>query len=323
MILDVARHKLYEGFLTLFVISCAALVSNEGMASEVAPTAPLGKLLNDFALQNNVLAVIVAMLCIVGAATSLARATIRCGIYTISTLAAMSLTGLLIAAATHHAGMLVSLVVAMLAAESVARMLRSLKGSNREHYTFTAMLATGCLPLFDSALMVVVFVALFVGTLAAHSARHAIIAYVGVLLPLVGYCYVMWCCGEGFVASAAMLWNNMLLPATQPLNEVISTYHFIFAGILLCVALLALVCRHTQPVAVQHTTRRSWDIMFAACVVLSLALVLLPSTSAVSPIVVGMVIMPMLPLFFQRMPTLLSLIVYVTMLVDVVFILLQ
>ena len=307
----------------MLVIAIAALVANDGLAYNIAPTAPVGKLIDSFAADHAILSTILAALLFITSATILARATLRSGIYTINTLATMSLTAVILAITTHHAGMLTSLVVATLTIEGVARLLRCLKSSRQQHYLFTAMLAIGTLPLIDSALLSVTIIAPLLAIFVTHSTRGLITCIAGLLLPLTTYCYVMWCMGDSFAASATMLWNNMLQPSSQHLHDIVGYEHFIFSALILLAATLSLIYRYTQQISVHRATRHAWNILFATGILLSFVLMLLPSTSATSIIVIYIVVTPILPLFFQRVPTVFAILMYVILLINMVLILLK
>lgn len=321
MILDIARHKFHEGIVSMLLITAATLFAADSLSCNVAPTAPLARAIDTFAREHGTWSMVLAALMMLMCAMNLTRATLRSGIYTFNTMAIMSLTALLLAVTTCREGMLLSLVAATLACEAVARILRSRRGSHQLHYTFTAMLAVGCMPLVDSALLVVVFMAMLLVVFATRTLRRTIIAYAGLLMPIAIYGYVCWCKGEGFVQSIVALWDMMLLPTSQPMTYGMSHAHLVFAGIMLFAALLGLIYRHTQSAAVQHNTHYTLDVLFAIAIALAAIFAVLPSASGISLIAVGVVALPLTPLFFQYAPILLAIATYVAMLLCTGFVL--
>ncbi len=321
MILDIARHKFHEGIITLLLITAATLLAADSLSCGIAPTAPLARAIDTFAREHGAWSMVLAALMMLTCAMNLTRATLRSGIYTFNTMATMSLTALMLAVATCHEGMLLSLVAATLACEAVARILRSRRGSHQLHYTFTAMLAVGCMPLVDSALLVVVIMAMLLVVFATRTLRRTIIAYAGLLLPIAIYGYVCWCKGEGFVQSIVALWDMMLMPTTQPITYDMEHPHLVFASIMLFATLLGLIYRHTQSAAVQHNTRYTLDVLFAMAIVLAAIFAMLPSAGSTSLVAVGAMMLPITPLFFQYAPILLAIATYVAMLISAGFVL--
>ena len=97
MILDVARHKFYEGVATLLLIATivavrVALLPTIAADAIVEGGAPLVAPLARFESAHPVLTALLAALFCVQSALRLARATVRYNIYGTSSMAAISLT---------------------------------------------------------------------------------------------------------------------------------------------------------------------------------------------------------------------------------------
>lgn len=319
MIIDVVRHKLLEGVLTLLVIAVAVVsigvaepLPHADAATAVAPLQPS---LTAFEIAHPILAALLGIVLIMHTAIRLSRATIRAKIYPTTTVAVIALTGIAIAGIATAGNLLATLFVGVLTSELIARMLYSLKHNARTHHIFTAMMALGTMPLVDSSTLgMMALLPLLLISLRART-REVIVAVAGGALPLFIYCYVVWCGGAVFSTAATALWDNMLLDAPMPIVEVLTLKRLIFVGVLLFMGLCSAVIYRSERLSMTLTARNSWTMLQLCAILLIAIFALLPSVSAASLLVVALIAVTMLPLLLQRMNISISIIGYIVLLI--------
>lgn len=319
MIIDVVRHKLLEGVLTLLIIAVAVVSVGTAQplphADVAIGVAPLQPSLTAFEIAHPILAALLGIALILHTAIRLSHATIRAKIYPTTTVAVIALSGIAIAGIATAGNLLATLLVGVLTAEFIARMLYSLKHNARTHHIFTAMMALGAMPLVDgSTLGVMTLLPLLLISLRAR-AREVIVAIVGAALPLFIYCYVVWCNGAEFSATATALWDNMLLDAQLPIVEVLTLSRLIFVGALLFLGLCSAVIYRSERLSMTLTARNSWTMLQLCAIQLIAIFALLPSASAASLLVVALIAVTMLPLLLQRMNISISIVGYIVLLI--------
>ncbi|MBO5830756.1 MAG: hypothetical protein J6R01_04050, partial [Alistipes sp.] len=91
MILDIVRHKFYEGLLFLIIIATTAVVSgfdmvDEAVACATITSAPLQPMLSNFTLAHPTIAAAISLLLILGTSLRLTRTTIQHSLFQISSL---------------------------------------------------------------------------------------------------------------------------------------------------------------------------------------------------------------------------------------------
>ena len=315
MILDVARHKFYEGVATLFVVATIVAIRVAFLptvvvdAAEVAG-APLQPLLAAFEANHRVLTSIVALLLCVQCSLRLARATVRFNLYGTNSMGAIALTALMFAALTCYAPCLQTMLVAMLVAEGLGRLFYCLGPNTRLHHLFTAMLALGATPLVDSSMLVVVLLALVLILTIRSNPREMIVTIVGITLPTFTYSYIIWCTGGSFVASIVSLWHAMLTPAAFNIMGYLTIPRLAILAVVLFVQLCTSLLYRSERLTLSRTARNIWGVMHAALIILTPAFILLPSSSPASIITVTLIATTMMPLFFLKMNTAISMATY-------------
>ncbi|MBO5972879.1 MAG: hypothetical protein J6Q07_07710, partial [Alistipes sp.] len=154
MILDIARHKFYEGLIFLLIIATIGVANgfvmvDEAVASATITSAPLQPMLRDFTIAHPLLAAIISFVLIVGTSLRLTRATIIHSLFQIGSLATMALSAVIIIGLGIHGNILSTAIVAYLASEAINRICYCVAPEATLHYLFTAFMALGAMPLFD------------------------------------------------------------------------------------------------------------------------------------------------------------------------------
>lgn len=321
MILDVARHKFHESLITLIIIAIIAVVRGAMLTADVPAaetpfaTAPLQPAIDSFAASHTIIAALLSLVLIMHSSLRLARATVRDSLYASRTMAAISLTAIILAGFAICSHSLQTLIVASLLAEMLARTFHYMTHSSRLHYLFTAMLALGTLPLVDSSLLAMLIVLPILLIFIRAQLRDILVGITGAALPIFTYCYIMWCCGESFGSTATALWDNMFIQSSFELGDYLSLSRLVLGGVVLFVQLCALLLHRKEAMSLTLATRNIWNMLYLVLLVLIAVFVLLPSTSAASIVAVLMISATALPLFFLRMDTVVAVITYIVLVI--------
>lgn len=317
MILDIARHKLYEALLTLVLLALATVISavatlDVATVAEVN-NAPLGAIIHAFEVAHPIISAIVSFVVIVYLAFIATRSTVRTHIFGANSFAAMTLVPLAIMGFASEGDMLTTAILAWLAVEALRRLFFAFGSEERLHAIFSSLLAIGAMPLLDSSMFVGVLalpmflVALRVGV------REMIIGIVGMLLPIFTYAYVVWCMGGGFVDSLVEPYYNLLEPSGLTLEGYFVMPRLVLMATLLMSTIVAVVLYLRNRLALTLVARHVWRFTTTTILLLAASLVLLPSATSASYVVIGVVMSMLAPMFFLRVNTLIAIALYILM----------
>lgn len=316
MILDVVRHKFYEGLLVLLlatlVLSVMLLATDVplcgGMAGSIAP---LGASLAFVDTMPRLLGVPVIAVLYFASVLIAARATLRVSLYPVVTMAPIALFALVLLPAIVVESPMRQAIVALLFALSLSHMLRLFGPRASAVDLFGAMLAAGTMPLVDISL-VAIPVAVALAIIAARATlREATIVVGGMLLPLFIYCYVEWCLGGSFGDTALAMWRDVAAAAAVSPLELITIPRLIFLGVVIFVQTMASIFYATEQDLNSSAARGVWRSAHLLLVVAIASIVALPSASASLIVVVTMISVVMQPLFFMRIGSIASIVAYV------------
>ena len=321
MILDVARHKFYEGVITLLVIATIVAIRSSMLNTGVVPTSeeytlsPVALFVDSFEAKHPIIAALAIFALVMHASLRLARSTVRFNIYGAASMAAISLTALLIAGMGIGEHTLRIMLIASLTAESIGRLFYCLGPNMRLHYLFTAMLSLGITPLLDGSMLAMVILALLLILTLRSNPREMVTTIAALTLPMFAYCYIRWCMGLGFGTSAMELWHGMLQPSTIDITEYFDIKRLILLGVLLFLTLCSAFLYRSERLSMSRTTRNIWGVMQATMLILIPTFAFLPSTSAASMVVLSIIAATMIPIFFVKMGTIVSLSCYIALIV--------
>lgn len=316
MILDVARHKLFEALITLVAFALATTVCTIAMPSSIdysGGVAPLGALIGDFQRSHNILATIIGFVLVVHLSMMATRATVRSHLYVSNSFAVMSIMPLMLMMLMTPRSALATIVVALLTAEAMRRLFYAFSSQRRKNAVFTAMLALGTLPLVDCSLLVVVATLPLIVIALRCSLRDLIIAVTGMLLPIFIYAYVVWCSGGAFGEAIISLYDAMLAPSTLAVDSYLTLPRIVSCSLLLLMGIGSVVLYMRRRMSMTLAARHIWRFMLSAVTLLAVAFALLPSTTESSYVVVAMLVCVMSPMLLLQLSTLVAILIYVTM----------
>lgn len=317
MILDIARHKLYEAFLTLAIIALATVVGTISTPDTVAMTdamsAPMGRFIGEFEVAHPILSTILGFLFIVYLSFIATRSTVRSHLYGVNSFAAMTLTPLMIMGLAPQGAMLSTILLSWLVVEALRRLFFAFGSEERQHAIFSAMLAVGAMPLLDSFMFVALLATPLILVSLRCGLREMVICIVGALLPIFTYAYVTWCGGGGFASALAEPYHNMMAPSMLSVEEYFTLPRVVLMGTMLLAMLLSMVMYFRNRLALTLVARHIWGFAISTLIILAVALVVLPSPSAASFVCPAILMSMFAPMFFLRMNTLIAVALYILM----------
>lgn len=317
MILDVARHKFYEGLITLFVTTMALtifLIVNSGdSGSAYASYSPVMSLLS--AVTYDVVFVqksIVAILYVISVLT-LSRSTLRTHIYPSDTMATMSTCAVVMLPMLATGAAFRESVVVLLGSVALANMFYCFGPHRSMHRLFSAMLAAGLLAMVDPSLAVVPIAMSVALIVARKRVREVVVVVVGMLLPIFTCFYIQWLLGVGFTHSISVWWSSAVKSIDYSILDSMSIARLIFVAYVLFMQVVSSVYYFSQHDVHSQVMRGAWRSLHLISAVVALALVLLPSASDSLLAVALLLSSAMLPMFFVCSGVIISSICYVVL----------
>ena len=305
MILDIARHKFYEGLLFLFLLAMVGVVSSfimldNAIANATIESAPLQPALSNFTATHPVIAAIVSFVLIMATSLRLTRATIVHSLFQVGTLVTMSLSAVVILGIGLHGNLLSNIIVAYLASEAINRICYCVAPMPRLHHLFTAFMALGAMPLVDSSMLAPALLAPIVIILSRKKPREVFVAILGLLVPIFAYSYISWCQGEVFTRGCVEIWRGMLTPSGLADGNYLSLPRLIMLGAMCFVQICTSLIYRNDRLSISLTSREIWKMLQILVLIFTACFVVLPSTTPASFAVVGLCISVMAPLFFNK-----------------------
>lgn len=315
MILDISRHKFYEGIIYLTLVAITAVVIGyvsleENVAEIMSTTAPLQPAMRDFMLNHPVASAFISLILIMATSLRLTRATITHSLFSVSSLATMSLSAVVILGVGMHGNILATLAVGYLLSEAINRICYCTAPEPTLHYMFSASIALGAMPLFDSSMLAPALIAPVVLLLSNNKPREILVAYIGLLLPTFIYSYIEWCLGGSILEPAVQMWQGMLSPSGLADGSYLSIPRLIMLGSVVFVQVCTSLIYLNDRLSISLASRQIWRVLQIVVAVFTACFVLLPSTSPASFMCIGLCISMMAPLVFFKIEGITSIILF-------------
>ena len=295
MILDVARHKFYEGFATLLLTTLTLIVLLAiGVGEEAAwsaPASPIMSLLDKITFGIPFFNKTLAVLLYATGVLSLSRATIRTHIYPADTLASMALCAVMTLPMVVGEYALREVLIVLLMGMALGHMFYCYRPRFAPRHLFTTMLAAGLLPAVEASL-VIVPIAIAIALIAAR------IVITAMLLPLFSCFYILWLMGEGFADSTLVWWRSVTTPIEYHILDSISIARLCFLAFALFLQCVASLCQLSHSDTSTAQARGAWRALHLIFVVVACGLIFMPSASDSMITVATVVSAAMLPAFF-------------------------
>ena len=294
MILDIARHKFYEGLITLLamaivlVVLLAVSLGDSGLS--LAPESRVMSLISSATLGNGFMEGAIVVIIYVLSVLSLSRFAIRTRIYPINTMAPLALCAVMMMPMLVVGDALRQAMVVMLLSIALGNMFFCFGPRRCIHRLFAAMVASGTLAVVDGSLIVVPVVMCLVLVAARKKLREALATVVGMVLPLFTYCYVEWLLGGGFGDSALEWWRGITANLSLNILDNLTITRMIFVAFIVFLQATAMVLNFVHRDLYSSVVRGAWRSLQLLFVALLGSLLLLPSaadSSLTALVVVG------------------------------------
>lgn len=318
MILDIARHKFYEGIITLLITTIVMIIllatsaGDSGIAS--APDSPLMSLISSATFGSGFVEGLITVILYVVSILTLSRSTLRTHIYTADTMAPIALCSVMLLPMITTGDALHQAVVVYFMSHAMANIFYCFSHRKCFHRLFAAMVAAGTLALVDASLTIVPVTMALALIAARKKLREAVVVVVGMLLPLFAYCYVEWLCDVNFSDSLQLWWRSLVTPLSLNMFDNIKLTRLIFIAFVVFLQATSVVLHIYQREIHSSVVRGSWramQLMFVAALCCAL---LLPSASDSLLTVIVMIASAMLSMYFINSGTMLSVVSYVALL---------
>ena len=294
MILDIARHKFYEGLITLLtttiMLVVLLIVSVRDSGLGLAPESGAMSLISSATLGNGFMEGTIVVIIYVLSVLSLSRFTLRTRIYPTDTMAPLALCAVMILPMLVVGDALRQAVVVMLMTIALGNMFFCFGPRKCIHRLFAAMVAAGTLAVVDGSLVVVPVVMCWVLISARKKLREALATVVGMLLPLFTFCYVEWLLGGGFGDSAHEWWRGITANLSLNILDNLTITRMIFVAFIIFLQATSMVLNFAHRDLYSSVVRGAWRSMQLLFMALLCSMLLLPSaadSSLTALIVVG------------------------------------
>ena len=307
---DVVRQPLIPAFLSLVILTTAALCSGVGfvlpadlrcgLTPAELPLLPLGNALLLFQQQWPATAKVFTALLIIYTGLSLGRLTVRCTLYGTGTSLPIPLFGMVLLGVLPQQLTLKAVVGVMLLALSVKNFARAYRNEFSFDRLFRGSLFLALLLLVEPAAAPLVLLPVAAVVRFRRTGREALVTLGGLLLPPLTLAYLNWACGGSLAAPFAALWRScegggsvgaFLLQT--------SLAERIFLGWLIVLNLLAMLLFRTNSYNVSMRARHI--LLFTnSLLLLSLLTLPMPAASASTAALLTVPATLLLPVFFIR-----------------------
>ena len=317
MILDVARHKFYDGFITLLITTLTMIVFvTIGIGEESAvpmPDSPFMSLVSNatFGIAFIEKAVVVILYAV--SVLTLSRSTIRTHIYPTDTIAAMALCAVVTLPMIIGQHTLREAIITLFTAIALGNMFFCFGPRRSPHHLFGAMFSASMLATVEATLIVVPVAMGISLILARKRLREAVVVVVGMLLPLFAMFYITWLSGEGFADVVLKWWHSATTALDYHMLDSISIPRLCFLAYILFLTAVASIMHHAQRDTNSHVARGAWRAMHLLLVFIAFALILIPSASESLLTVTAIISAAMLPTYFVCNNAMLSAISYIAL----------
>lgn len=317
MILDVARHKFYDGFITLLITTLTMIVFvaigvGEGSATPM-PYSPFMSLVSTATFGITFIEKAAVVILYAVSVLALSRSTIRTHIYPSDTIAAMALCAVMTLPMIVGEHALREAVIALFTAIALGNMFFCFGPRRSPHHLFGAMFSASMLATVEATLIVVPVAMGIALILARKRLREAVVVVVGMLLPLFAMFYLTWLSGEGFAEVVLKWWRSATTALDYHMIDNISIPRLCFLAYTLFLTAVSSIMQHAQRDTNNHVARGAWRAMYLILSFVACALVLIPSASESLLTVAVVISSVMLPSFFVCSNAALSTLAYIAL----------
>ncbi len=317
MILDVARHKFYEGIATLLLTTLTLIVFvaagiGEG-ATKIVAYSPFMSLVENATFGIAFIQKSITIILYMFSVLTLSRSTLRTRIYPTDTMAAMALCAIMMLPMVIGEYALREAVITLFMSMALGNMFFCVGPRRSPNRLFAAMLSAGLLATVEAPL-VVVPIAMGIALIASRKRfRETLIVIVGMLLPLFACFYIAWLSGDGFAASALAWWRSAVTPITHHFIDSMSIPRLCFLAYALFLLVVSSLMHYEQRDTNTATSRGAWRSLHLIFFIVVLALLCMPSASDSLLTIAVILSATMLPALFVCSDAIVSTVAYIAL----------
>ena len=165
-----------------------------------------------------------------------------------------------------------------------------------------AMLAYGTLPLIYAPTAILLVVLPVIIFFVRNTWRDWVVTIASLFLPTAALCYWSWCAGNGFTTPAISIYQALLTPSEFSLFSTLNPMSVLLLGVLLVMALCSFSLIISDKYSLKVSSRsimRYNSLMLLA----TIAMLLIPSSTATTFAIIASPAAMLIPLIFVRMGT--------------------
>ncbi len=322
MILDVARHKFYEGFLTLAIMTLVmiAVMVFSLDNSEIAPASPFMSLVTTTIKGGYFIERAAAIVMYVVSVLTLARSAIRTHIYPTNTMAPLALCTMIMFPLICTGNTLHQSTITLLTAIALGNMFYCFGPHRYTNRLFISMVAASALLVVDASFIAIPVALCIALILARKRFREAIVAITGMVLPIFTQCYVLWLVGREPSTIATQLWRDITAPWSFDIIanfgyivEHITLPRLIFVALLIIMQGVSSILYLTQRDIHSSVMRGVWRALHLIWVVALCSAFMLPTSTWMLLTIALIATSTMLPMLFVRSNVVLSTLAYIAL----------
>lgn len=318
MILDIIRHKFYEGLITLLVttivmvVLLATSIGDSGAAQATDST--IIELITSATNGIGFIEGAIIVICYLVSVFTLSRSVLRSHIYPINTMAPMSLCAVMFLPMITTNDALHQAIIMLLMAYSLSNMFYCFGPKRRVNKLFSAMFASGTLAIVEAPMVVVPIVMLFALTAARKKLSEAVVVVTGMLLPMFIFCYVEWLYDVSFSHTLATWWHSLTADLRINLLDNITLTRLVFITYVIFLQATSIVLNISQHDISSSGARGAWRTLQLLFVVTLCAALLLPSASESMLTAIIAIATTMLSIYFIHCNIMVSVVSYTALL---------
>ena len=299
-----AQHRIFELAITLLLIAIVATLRSAifpaGDESIANTATPIGGWLQSLQQSIPAISAIIWGVAIMYAGLTIGRTGVRYSIYPAYTLMAIPIFGVMAAMVMTSGDFLISTLVLVLTTLAMKYIIRCIMRSESFGDLSLAMICFGVLPLVYAPATLLCFAMLVLVLLVRNTWRDLVVTLISLAFPITSICYWHWCAGEEFTEPAILIWDSMWSQSEFSFFSTLNPATILLLGVLILMALCAVSLIISDRFSLKVKSRAIMRFT-ALMLFVTIATLLLPSSTATSTALIAIPTATLLPLIFVRM----------------------
>ena len=300
------QHRGFDLTLTLLLIALVTTLRSlyfpSGDESIANVATPIGAWLQHLQGMIPTLSALIWGAFILMAGMSVGRYGVRYSLYPAYTLMAIPIFGAVATCVMVSRDYMVSMCAALIMLLATKYIHRCVMRSKGFSDLSLAMLAYGTLPLIYAPTAILLMVLPVIIFFVRNTWRDWVVTIASLFLPTAALCYWSWCAGNGFTTPAISIYQALLTPSEFSLFSTLNPTSVLLLGVLLVMALCSFSLIISDKYSLKVSSRsimRYNSLMLLA----TIAMLLIPSSTATTFAIIASPAAMLIPLIFVRMGT--------------------